>query len=165
MTRADVMGIWQPLAASLLEKVKMIPDDAPGLDTPAWEGTFHDGEREKQEAMLTPRQLIAHCTVATYDVPRALVMGEGFEQIRTAGAELAKLNPSGLAQALEQRIAKLMEFLQNLPDERFEEDVATPLGTFSVGQVLARAALHVTHHKGQLHVVMRLMGLRPGRFI
>jgi uncharacterized damage-inducible protein DinB len=165
MTNADLQGMWTPVLDSLGAYLERIPDDVDGLDQPLWTGCFEAPDGAKDETCMTPRQLMVHCLVASWEVPYALATGEGFGAVKAASAELADAAPSALRAALAQRQQKMADFLAGLDQAALDAPRQSPLGEMSGAQALGRALLHLMHHKGQLSVFMRFLGVRPGRFL
>lgn len=164
MNNQDLLTLWMPAVTGLPDKLRLIPDDAPLLDTPSWSGTFDKGGEAVAEQAQTPRELLVHLVVASYEVPLAFIQGD-FSAVGAAAQPLQGQPPSVLADALEQRIAKLQELLASLSDKELAAPRQTPFHQGDLGGMLALGVLHLQHHKGQLALEMRRMGLRPGRFL
>jgi len=165
VTVAELNRLWKVSLEGLAAKLELVPDDHPLLDQPVWSGQFQGPQGLLDEAALTPRQLMVHLAVISYEVPRAFAEGTGFEPVKAASAELAGAAPSALATALRERIPKTLGMMEALGDARLAETVETPLMTAPLGEILMLTLFHVVHHKGQLMMELRRMGIRPGRFI
>lgn len=165
MTVAELSRLWNLSLESLASKLDLVPDDHPALDEPSWSGRFASPAGEVEEQALTPRQLLVHLVVISYEVPRAFAEGTGFEPVKAASAALASAAPSALAAALRERIPRTLAMLEALGDARLAETIQTPLMTAPLGEVLMLTLFHVVHHKGQLMHELRRLGVRPGRFI
>ncbi len=165
MTVAELSRLWQVSLESLATKLELAPDEHPALDVPVWSGRFEGPQGWLEEQALTPRQLMVHLVVISYEVPRAFAEGSGFEPVKTASAALAGAAPAALAAALRERIPKTLAMFAALGDERLAETVQTPLMNAPLGEILMLTLFHVAHHKGQLMIELRRLGVRPGRFI
>ncbi|MCC7494501.1 MAG: DinB family protein [Fimbriimonadaceae bacterium] len=164
MTRDEVRHLWGLTASAIVAKAKLLDEATPKLDEPFWSGTFDGPQGPLEEQAMTLRETLVHLCIALWEVPRALVEGTGFEPVKEASAALQGSSIANLQAALAEREAKLLAWLETLSTERLAEVVETPLGAKSVGEVLLFTALHATHHKGQLMQLLRLSGVRPGRF-
>ncbi|MBI2301312.1 MAG: DinB family protein [Armatimonadetes bacterium] len=165
MTADDLVALWKPVLANLLAKCDLVGDDFPGLDEPGWQGTFQGPEGAVEEAMQTPRQLLAHLIVASYEVPKAFIGQEGFEGVREVSLSLREATPSALKSALAARVERTAELLGGLSEAQLGEERETPFGRVNLAQMLSLGAFHVMHHKAQLMLYLRLRGIRPGRFL
>lgn len=165
MTREDVQVVFRAVTGNLLEKLRALPDDLPGLDEPAWQGTYLTADGPREETGWSLRQLLVHTVVASYEVPRAFCGGGSFDEVRAAGAALQGLAPSELAAALARRIDQLEELLAGLTEADLAAERQFHGRPATLGQVLLFTACHVVHHKGQIMAAMRLCGLRPGAFV
>ena len=162
MTSADLLALYQPLLNGTLGYFRKVSDDTPHLDDALWSGTFDTPDGPKEETAQSLRQVMAHCVIGTYEVPRAMVDGT-FERVPAAAAALAGLAPSDLTAKLEAATAEVLALIGGLDEAALAESRTTPLGTTSVGVALCLAATHLAHHKGQMTVLLRRAGLRPGR--
>jgi uncharacterized damage-inducible protein DinB len=165
MTTDDLKALWRPILDSLLVHARLISDDLEGLDQPLWQGVFQAPDGPREEAAMPLRQLLVHLNVATWEVPMVMVSGEGFGPVKDAAAQLADARPSALTADLEQRAERLLEMLNDLDDAVLAHTRMLPFGELTIADALTRAALHVMHHKAQLMVVMRQLGVRPARFL
>ena len=165
MTAAELSHLWQVSLASLAEKLALVPDDQIGLDEPLWSGTFDGPQGPLTEQALTPRQLMTHLVVISYEVPKVFIEGGGFEIVKAATGALAGAAPSALLTALQERAPKTLAMIEALDEAALAETKATPLITGTLAEIILLTLLHVAHHKGQLMIELRRMGLRPGRFI
>ncbi|MBI5831542.1 MAG: DinB family protein [Armatimonadetes bacterium] len=165
MTRDDLLGVWEPLLANLENLFKVIPDEPANLREPLWQGTFETADGPKDEAAMPMGQLMAHLVVACHEVPLVLCGQGSFDQVREVSTALATATVPELRAALAERVPKTIALLQAADDADLAVERDLPLGRLTGGQAWGRAALHVMHHKGQLSVLARIAGVRPGRFI
>lgn len=165
MTSQDLRTSWTPLLANLAEKMRLFPDDHPRLDEPLWAGAFPGPTGPLEETALTPRELLVHCAVAAHHVPLVFIDGTDFAPVKSAADEMAGLAPGALAAGVESRAPLLLARFDGLDEATIAGLRETPLGTRSLAELLVFAAYHVVHHKSQLMVYLRTIGIRPGRFL
>ena len=165
MTRGELLGLWEPLLNSLQAVFEAIPDTPPNLGEPLWQGTFETPEGPKDEAAMPLGQLMAHLVVSSYEVPMVLGGKATFDDVRAAGEQLAGASVPELRAALAERVPKALALIGEGDDAELAEVRQLPFGPLTVGDAYMRGALHLVHHKGQLSVLARLAGARPGRFI
>lgn len=165
MTRVELQQLWLPLFDNLVEKARLVPADHPALDQPFWSGEFQKADETVTEQSLTPRELLAHLAVAACEVPHALLGGGDFTPVREAFERLKTVSPEAIADEIAAGRERISTLLDGLDQESLDKLVTTPFGDRPVSGVLLFSALHVEHHKGQLMLALRLLGVRPGRFI
>lgn len=165
MTRVELQQLWLPLFDNLVEKARLVPDEHPLLDQPFWSGEFAKVGETVTEQSLTPRELLALLAVAACQVPHALLGGGDFTPVREAFERLRTQTPAAIADEIAAGKERISVVLEGLDQEALDKLVTTPFGDRPVSGVLLFSALHVEHHKGQLMLVLRLLGVRPGRFI
>lgn len=165
MTRDEVVGVWQPLLTSLENLFAAIPDEPANLREPLWSGTFETADGPKEETAQTLAELMVHLVVSSYEVPMVLGGHGGFDQVREVSGALADATVPELRAALAERVPKTLALLAAGEDDDLAVERDLPLGRLTLGQAYLRGALHLTHHKGQLSVLARLAGARPGRFV
>ena len=165
MTRVELLGLWEPLLASLQAVFAAIPDDPANLREPLWQGTFETADGPKEETAMTLGELMAHLVVSSYEVPLVLAGKASFDDVRAAGGPLAEASVPELRAALAERVPKTLALMSDGDDADLAEVRQLPFGPLAVGDAYVRGALHLVHHKGQLSVLARLAGARPGRFI
>jgi uncharacterized damage-inducible protein DinB len=165
MTGADLCQLFRPLLDSLDKYFALVPDDLAGLDQPCWQGEFQTPDGAKAEAALTLRQLMVHLLVASYEVPRVMAGASTFDEVRAVAGQLAGQAPSALRAGLAERRDKTLALLADLDESALAATRQLPFGQLTGTEALLRAALHIAHHKGQMSVVLRHCGIRPGAFL
>jgi uncharacterized damage-inducible protein DinB len=63
----------------------------------------------------------------------------------------------------------MREFLARLTDEDLQREVSFAFGsgpatTLPVGALLQHAVIHAVHHRGQVSLLLRMLGVTPGNF-
>ena len=166
MTSSELTDLWTPILKSLQHLFSVLPDDNPQLDQPLWEGSFTDDKgEEKHERAMTTRELMAHLVMSSYEFPAAMCGREDFAKAKEMGEVLKSAAPAVMRIALDERVDKMLAFIAALSDDELAEVAKGPMGEKPVGTTLAVGALHLVHHKGQLAMMARLLGARPGRFL
>ncbi|MFI5311760.1 MAG: DinB family protein [Gemmatimonadales bacterium] len=86
-----------------------------------------------------------------------------------------RLNPEdyptveSLVQAWARVESDMREFLSGLKDDDLARKVEFSLGggpkhSFSLGHLMQHAAVHAVHHRGQVALLLRVLGVAPGNF-
>jgi hypothetical protein len=143
------------------------------LSTQATEGVFHRA-RQVPDDKLTWRPLDEGRSVLNIAAECALSPLWGVEVVQNNGlqmtpeamaefeANVAALTTLDLAEeAARKNLAILVEFVQNLPEEKLDETIAMPIGRskeWSVPDVLLLHYWNATYHVGQICYIQTLYG-------
>jgi uncharacterized damage-inducible protein DinB len=155
----DLARAFRTVRENTIKIAEEIPEDKYGF-RPA------DGTR-------TVAETLAHLATAT-GWPQALhgprLNAVNFElfmgEMQKAGATAAKLTTkAAILDALRTEGDKFAAFLESVPDEALAERVSYPAGMQppdkSRFEMLMSAKEHEMHHRGQLMVVERMLGITP----
>jgi uncharacterized damage-inducible protein DinB len=113
--------------------------------------------------MLTTFDLIFHMFSQEYVMFRACLTGrlklEDFREIENAKADLHTIEQ--LAQYGEKVHSETSRWLADATRDELSGPIETFAGPSTRGKALQSALHHMLHHRGQLYVYLRLMGIEP----
>ena len=155
----ELAASFRTVRANTLAIAKDIPEDkygfspAPGARTVA--GTLvHIAIMSRMPMLIHGENRIS--TLAGFNFPALVAEAVAEENKPRTKAEIMELLATGGEQ--------FAQFLEGLPEEILAEQVAMPMGTpthKSRFEMLLGAKEHEMHHRGQLMIVERMLGITP----
>jgi uncharacterized damage-inducible protein DinB len=140
----EYLQSWMMHRAPILELLEKLPDDKG--DFAAWEGG------------MTFTRMTDHLSGATLNLTGMM-----------AGRERVKLEPSPSLFAASTRLKEATQTVQKQISEMTDEQLATSVSAFGMQlpayKVIDFVINHDAHHKGQLWMMTRMIGLEPPRFV
>jgi uncharacterized damage-inducible protein DinB len=143
-TANDYLRSWMMHRGAILDLLEKLPDDKG--DFAAWEGG------------MTFTKMIDHLASATLNLTGMM-----------AGRERVKLEPSTSLSAASTRLKEATATVQQQIAAMTDEQLATMISAFGT-QMPAYNLIdflinHDAHHKGQLWLMSRMIGIEPPRFV
>jgi uncharacterized damage-inducible protein DinB len=140
----EYLQSWMMHRGAILDLLEKLPDDKG--DFAAWEGG------------MSFTKMIDHLTGATLNLTGMMV-----------GRERVKLEPSASLSAASARLKEATATVQQQIAAMTDEQLATPINAFGI-QMPAYNLIdflinHDAHHKGQLWLMARMVGIEPPRFV
>jgi uncharacterized damage-inducible protein DinB len=140
----EYLQSWMMHRGAILDLLEKLPDDKG--DFAAWEGG------------MTFTKMIDHLSGATLNLTGMMV-----------GKERVKLEPSPSLSAATSRLKEATTTAQKQISDMTDEQLSTPINAFgmqlSAYKVIEFVVNHDAHHKGQLWLMTRMIGLEPPRFV
>lgn len=152
--RTEWLEKWNNSKAYTMEALTTIPDD---------QLTFRPTDNQ-----MSVQEQIQHISGNIYGLSRRFLdyQPDGFdEEALSARLSAETLNKKELTNLLSDAYAFGTAAINNLPEERWDEEVSN----FFAGPKSRRVIVyllqdHATHHRAQVLIYMRLMGLTPPRY-
>jgi uncharacterized damage-inducible protein DinB len=143
-TTSDYLQSWMMHRGAILDLLEKLPDDK--SDFAAWEGG------------MTFTKMIDHLAGATLNLTGMMV-----------GRERVKLEPSTTLSAASTRLNEATQTVQKQISEMTDEQLATHVHAFGTQmpayKLIDFLTSHDAHHKGQLWLMSRMIGVEPPRFV
>jgi uncharacterized damage-inducible protein DinB len=140
----EYLQTWIMHRAPILELLEKLPDDQG--DFAAWEGG------------MSFTKMTDHLAGSTINLINMLL-----------GKERVKLEPSPSLSVASTRLAEATQSVQKQISQMTAEQLSTPIAAFGTQlpayKVIDFVTNHDAHHKGQLWMMARLIGIEPPRFV
>jgi uncharacterized damage-inducible protein DinB len=140
----EYLQSWMMHRGAILDLLDKLPDDKG--DFAAWEGG------------MTFTRMIDHLAGATLNLTGTM-----------AGRERVKLEPSPSLSAASTRLKEATATVQKQISEMTDEQLAASVSAFGMQlpayKVIDFVINHDAHHKGQLWMMTRMIGVEPPRFV
>lgn len=140
----DYLQSWMMHRGAILDLLELLPDDKG--DFAAWEGG------------MSFTKMIDHLAGATLNLTGMMV-----------GRERVKLEPSVSLSAASTRLKEATATVQQQISEMTDEQLSAVVSAFGMEMPAAKLIdfliNHDAHHKGQLWLMARMVGLEPPRFV
>lgn len=140
----EYLQSWMMHRGAILDLLSELPDDKG--DFAAWEGG------------MTFTKMIDHLAGATLNLTGMMT-----------GKERVKLEPSTSLSAAGARLKEATVTVQKQISEMTNEQLATPITAFGIQmpayKLIDFLISHDAHHKGQLWLMARMVGVEPPRFV
>jgi uncharacterized damage-inducible protein DinB len=140
----DYLQSWMMHRGAILDLLEKLPDDKG--DFAAWEGG------------MTFTKMIDHLSGATLNLTGTM-----------AGRERVKLEPSATLSDASIRLKEATQTVQKQISEMTDEQLLASVSAFGMQlpayRVIDFVINHDAHHKGQLWMMTRMIGLEPPRFV
>jgi uncharacterized damage-inducible protein DinB len=141
---SEYLQTWMMHRGAILELLGKLPDDKG--DFVAWEGG------------MSFTKMIDHLASSTLNLTGMM-----------AGKERVKLEPSASLSAAGARLKEATETVQKQISGTTDEQLATSVNAFGMQmpayKLIDFLVNHDAHHKGQLWLMTRMIGLEPPRFV
>lgn len=140
----EYLQSWMMHRGAILELLEKLPDDKG--DFAAWEGG------------MTFTKMTDHLASATLNLTGMMV-----------GRERVKLEPSSSLSGAASRLTEATQTVQQQLSEMTDAQLSTPVSAFGIEMPAYRLIdfliNHDAHHKGQLWMMTRIIGIEPPRFV
>jgi uncharacterized damage-inducible protein DinB len=140
----EYLQSWMMHRGAILDLLEKLPNDQG--DFAAWEGG------------MTFTKMIDHLSGATLNLTGTI-----------AGRERVKLEPSPSLSAATTRLKEATQTVQAQLSTMTDEQLATSVSAFGMQmpayRVIDFVINHDAHHKGQLWLMTRMIGIEPPRFV
>jgi uncharacterized damage-inducible protein DinB len=141
---SEYLQTWMMHRGAILELLEKLPDDKG--DFAAWEGG------------MSFAKMTDHLAGATLNLTGMMT-----------GKERVKLEPSSNLSTATMRLKETTKSVQQQISEMTDEQLATPVNAFGIQmpayKLIDFLVNHDAHHKGQLWLMTRMIGLEPPRFV
>jgi len=161
--------LFKAYADKMIEAIERIPEDK--RDFVIWSGGFKGADgKEQQLSAQTPVRLAADVIVGLTFMGRALQGAAKFEPEDFAKAseetdELAKKPLSEIAALGRKSADQAAALIDALTEADLKGEVPGPGGGFPKSAIALALLTHLTHHRGQLHTILRAVGVEPPAFL
>jgi uncharacterized damage-inducible protein DinB len=140
----EYLQTWMMHRGAILDLLEKLPDDK--SDFAAWEGG------------MSFSKMIDHLSSATLNLTGMMV-----------GRERVKLEPSPSLSAATTRLKEATETVQKQISDMTDEQLSTSVAAFGMQmpayKLIDFLVNHDAHHKGQLWLMTRMVGIEPPRFV
>lgn len=140
----EYLQTWMMHRGAILDLLEKLPDDKG--DFAAWEGG------------MTFTKMVDHLSGATLNLTGMM-----------AGRERVKLEPSASLSSAGSRLGEATQTVQKRISEMTDEGLSTQVFAFGTQmpayKLIEFLINHDAHHKGQLWLMTRMIGLEPPRFV
>jgi uncharacterized damage-inducible protein DinB len=140
----EYLQSWMMHRGAILELLEKLPDDKG--DFAAWEGG------------MTFTKMVDHLSSATLNLTGMMV-----------GKERVKLEPSVTLSAAASRLQEATQTVQTQLSAMTDDQLSASVSAFGMQmpayKVIDFVVNHDAHHKGQLWMMTRMIGLEPPRFV